>query len=163
MAKWSRYIIALGLVIIGAIIAAVIGWWLWRLRQGKEAPEEAYWTPPQPVERNIPVPFDLEENEAAPPLEADVQPAVRRLATQADDLTRIEGIGPKYAEGLARLGVTTFAQLSQQDATALASRLKAQGLRIIGDRIRKEDWIGQAARLAGEQQEHASGKPSGQH
>ncbi|NPV68594.1 MAG: DUF4332 domain-containing protein [Anaerolineae bacterium] len=153
MTKWCRAVVAVTLVIAGAVIATILGWWLWRLLQGKEETAEARWVPPQrPAERNIPVPFpdDLVQPIQSA-LETEITPAVARLAVQADDLTRIDGIGPKYAEGLARLGVTTFAQLSQQDADELAARLKAQGLRIIGDRIRQEDWIGQAARLAGGQ------------
>lgn len=158
MTKWCRVVVAVTLVIAGAVIATILGWWLWRLLQGREETVEARWVPPQrPAERNIPVPFpdDLGEAAQSPLASTEVAPAVARLAVQVDDLTRIDGIGPKYAEGLARLGVTTFAQLSQQDADDLAARLKAQGLRIIGDRIRQEDWIGQAARLAGGQRQSA--------
>ncbi len=151
MAKWRRVVLALGLGIAGAVIATILGWWLWRLLQGKQEVQEASVMPPQrAVERNIPVPFGPEVlAEASPPPSATgMGSAVERLAVRPDDLTLISGIGPRYAEGLARLGVTTFARLSQQNPDELTARLKAQGLRIIGDRIRQEDWIGQAARLA---------------
>lgn len=37
-----------------------------------------------------------------------------------DDLTEVKGIGPVYAERLTDAGVTTFAELAEADATAIA-------------------------------------------
>lgn len=45
----------------------------------------------------------------------------------ADDLTRIEGIGPKIAEHLSTAGITTFAQLTQASAAELKDFLAAGG------------------------------------
>jgi predicted flap endonuclease-1-like 5' DNA nuclease len=46
----------------------------------------------------------------------------------ADDLTRIEGIGPKIASLLSENGITTFRQLGSADLTVLNSLLENAGL-----------------------------------
>ncbi|GAB3962543.1 hypothetical protein GCM10028805_63890 [Spirosoma harenae] len=54
--------------------------------------------------------------EATPAVEAEEAPAAS--AEGSDDLTKIEGIGPKIAELLNNAGITTFAQLADaQDET----------------------------------------------
>jgi predicted flap endonuclease-1-like 5' DNA nuclease len=150
--------------------AVILGWWLARLLQDEEETEEAVWTPPQrPPEVEIPLPLqdDAADDPAAEqddpaaeqgkPAAEQGKPAARpRQAAKADtaeepaDFTRIDGIGPKYAEGLIASGITSFRQLSEQDPERLAELLRARGLRIIGDRILQNDWIGQARRLAAE-------------
>lgn len=51
-----------------------------------------------------------------------------------DNLTRIEGIGPKVAQALYDSGVTTFAQLATLTAEALTKMVKEdKGVRIVGD------------------------------
>lgn len=49
------------------------------------------------------------------------------VAAGADDLTKIEGIGPKIAEHLATAGITTFTQLTQASAAELKDFLAAGG------------------------------------
>lgn len=44
----------------------------------------------------------------------------KAAAPKADDLKRIEGIGPKIADTLAEAGITTFAQLAKTDAAKIA-------------------------------------------
>jgi large subunit ribosomal protein L21 len=51
------------------------------------------------------------------------------VATKADDLELIEGIGPKINEILAKAGITTFAQLAQTPVDTLKDLLKAAGSR----------------------------------
>jgi predicted flap endonuclease-1-like 5' DNA nuclease/glycosidase len=51
------------------------------------------------------------------------------VSTIPDDLTRIEGIGPKMAAALQEAGITTFAALSKAKSTALRAALEAAGLR----------------------------------
>lgn len=48
---------------------------------------------------------------------------------QADDLTKIEGIGPKIAQVLADAGITTFAALASTSAERLREILNAAGSR----------------------------------
>ena len=147
MAKISRLVKILVWVALGVVVAMVLGWWLARLLREEEDTEEAVWTPPQrSADINIPLPPqeldeapDLAVREAA--LDEVVEPG------QPDDFTRIAGIGPKYAEGLVTCGITRYQQLIEQDPELLAEQLRALGLRVIGDRIVQDDWIGQARRL----------------
>jgi large subunit ribosomal protein L21 len=48
---------------------------------------------------------------------------------QADDLTKVEGIGPKISELLQNAGVNTFADLASQSEDALKAVLKEGGSR----------------------------------
>jgi len=59
-------------------------------------------------------------------------PAETPLAAQtaADDLTRIEGIGPKVAATLTAAGITTFKQLSRSKPEAIKKILIEAGNRI---------------------------------
>jgi hypothetical protein len=54
-------------------------------------------------------------------------------AVAADDLTRIEGIGPKIAGMLQQAGITNFAQLAAVDVSRLQEILKAAGLTALAD------------------------------
>jgi large subunit ribosomal protein L21 len=49
---------------------------------------------------------------AAPKKEAAPKKAVAPKASKADDLKKVEGIGPKIAETLSAAGITTFAELA---------------------------------------------------
>ncbi len=80
---------------------------------------------------------------AAEPVPA-AQSAVEARA--GDDLTRIKGLGPRIAEQLGTLGVTTFAQIAAWDEAEI-DRIDAQLGRFQG-RIRRDDWPGQAQLLA---------------
>lgn len=48
-------------------------------------------------------------------------------AAAADDLTKVEGIGPKVSEVLQGQGITSFAQLAATDAEKIKEMLKAAG------------------------------------
>ena len=87
----------------------------------------------------------------AKPVEADTVQTVSEKAeavnaTVADDLKLISGIGPKLEQILVRNGVTTFAQIAALSSDAVA-KLDAE-LNLNG-RILRDDWMGQAAKLAG--------------
>ena len=58
---------------------------------------------------------------------APTQPAI--AASRADDLTKIEGIGPKIAELLRGNGIDSFATLSRADVAKLWSILEKGGAR----------------------------------
>ena len=57
-----------------------------------------------------------------------------------DDLTSLEGIGPKVSSVLAEAGYTTFAGLAAADADALRDILKEAGLQM----MEPSGWIEQA-------------------
>jgi predicted flap endonuclease-1-like 5' DNA nuclease len=69
-------------------------------------------------------------------------PAVTRKMT--DDLTAIIGVGPKMAERLNALGIFEVRQLAE---------MAEDGVRALNDQLNgrpeRDDWFGQARRLAG--------------
>lgn len=65
------------------------------------------------------------------------------VQAEADDLVKIEGIGPKVAEALKTAGVVTFAQLAESSVEDIQKIMKDAGLKMMSP----EGWIAQA-RLA---------------
>ena len=65
---------------------------------------------------------------------------VSRDGKRADDLTKIEGIGPKVAKVLNESGITTFDALSRSKSTDIQGALNAAGLQMMNP----EGWIEQA-------------------
>ncbi len=105
------------LTLAGAVVGAV-----WYARQHHEhQPAPAGDWAGRPKLKAVPEPSRVETPE----------PAAGR-----DDLTDIKGIGPKYAEQLADLGINSFAALAATDPVDLSRRL--------GPRAGVEDWIAQA-------------------
>jgi predicted flap endonuclease-1-like 5' DNA nuclease len=106
--------------------------------------------PVAPVPDPEPAPLADEPIAAAAPL--DASPATLAASdpapapSGADDLTRMKGVGPKLADRLNALGITSFAQLaalSPAEAAALDAQLgNFQG------RIHRDRWIEQAGFLA---------------
>lgn len=56
----------------------------------------------------------------APKKEAEAKAAKK----ENDDLTKIEGIGPKVSEALSKVGITTFTQLSEKSADEIKTILE---------------------------------------
>jgi large subunit ribosomal protein L21 len=52
--------------------------------------------------------------------EEAAKPAAKKATATADDLKKVEGIGPKIAETLNEAGITTFAQLAKTDAAKIS-------------------------------------------
>jgi NADH-quinone oxidoreductase subunit E len=71
-----------------------------------------------------------------PPAKAPAPPA---------DFAAIRGIGAHFAERLHQAGIHTFAELARLAPEEVAERCQAQAWR-----VRRDDWIGQAAALARE-------------
>jgi ribosomal protein L31 len=84
----------------------------------------------------------MQESEPAPKAEKKIKPApvvttsnsvdeskqsVVSTPSTSDDLTIIEGIGPKIAELLVTAGITTFAQLADTDVTDIQKILDEAG------------------------------------
>jgi predicted flap endonuclease-1-like 5' DNA nuclease len=68
------------------------------------------------------------------------------VSVQPDDLTKIEGIGPKVAQVLNESGILTFAQLAQTDVNRLQAILQEAGPRF--KMIVPESWPEQAGLAA---------------
>ncbi|QGG90145.1 5' DNA nuclease [Agrobacterium sp. MA01] len=83
--------------------------------------------------------------------DAKVEPAApavrpRKASGKADDLKKIDGIGPKVEQVLKGRGITRFKDLAEMNEKALDALDKELGL---GGRVLRDDWAGQARRLAG--------------
>lgn len=70
----------------------------------------------------------------------------KKASGKADDLKRIDGIGPKVEQVLKGRGITRFQELAEMDEKALVALDKELGL---DGRVLRDDWAGQARRLAG--------------
>ncbi|HMQ62745.1 MAG TPA: helix-hairpin-helix domain-containing protein [Flavilitoribacter sp.] len=68
-----------------------------------------------------------------------------------DDLTRIDGIGPFVARQLNDAGITTFEQIAHWSEEQIEAVTRQIGY--FPGRIAKDNWVGQAARLANEPNE----------
>lgn len=100
-------------------------------------------------------PIDVEafvEAEALSLAEADsevgrgpVVVSVEVEAPQADDLTRVRGIGPKYSATLSAAGITSFEQLAAASPDELRNIIKPSAMQ----KLNFESWSMQAAALAG--------------
>jgi predicted flap endonuclease-1-like 5' DNA nuclease len=121
----------LAVALAGAGFFVWLLWWLWSRHEKEEvAPViELQADLPAPAakdegEEQAPV-ADAEVAEEAPaePEEAEKAP-VKTKASKPDDLTRIEGIGPKIASVLQAAGITTFAQLAATDVDRLKDILR---------------------------------------
>jgi len=76
-------------------------------------------------------------------MEADASaepPTMPRKLSQEDDLTKIEGIGPKVEQVLKEAGISSFSALSQANAEQLKKSLQVAGLQMMNP----AGWIEQA-------------------
>jgi len=140
MYKTVRNLTVLG---VGLSVSAVVGWLLFKETQRDRSPAavrvRSAMRPPEPAEPTE-IRLPLESLEAEPESAA---------AAPTDDLTRIVDIGPRFAEALHKIGITTYEQLAAQTPADLAQRL-GDHVAVRAQRIRDKDWIGQAKRLARE-------------
>lgn len=107
---------------------------------------------PVPAAEPAPEPAPLADEPIAAAAPLDASPASlaasepEPVSAGADDFTRMKGVGPKLAERLNALGVTSFAQIAaltpEQAATLDAQLGTFQG------RIHRDRWIEQAGFLA---------------
>lgn len=102
-----------GWVII-ILVIFVLFWLVFRSR-----PEEEVKTPPPPA-----------PEVKAPERAVEVPPAVASAPLQPDDLTILEGIGPKINSILQAAGVNTFAQLAAMEPDHIMEILTAGGIRL---------------------------------
>ncbi len=133
MQKTTRNATILG---VGLSISAFIGWLF--LREAKRSPQ-----PDTIVRSRIAEPETISEI----PLPLEDTEDDGDSASTGDDLTEIRGIGPLYAGALRSIGIHRFEQLAAETPDSLAERLTPH-VSVNPQRIRDDDWIGQAARKA---------------
>ncbi len=109
------------------------------------APKKAAKKPAKKAEPKAEKPAP--KKEAAPKKAAPKKAAPKKAAAkaEADDLTRISGVGPVIVKKLHDLGVTTFAEIaawSKDDIAAMDEKLNFKG------RIDRDEWLKQAKELA---------------
>ena len=139
--------LAVALAGVGFVIWLL--WWLWSRREEEEG------APAIELKTDLPSPVVEEEEEVqAPVAEAEVaeEAPAETEAPEPDDLTRIEGIGPKIASVLQGAGIATFAQLADADPEGLSDILEAADprLRRLAD---PTTWPEQAALAAADEWE----------
>ena len=61
-----------------------------------------------------------EPKKATPAKKAAAKPAAKKATGKADDLKKIEGIGPKIASTLVEAGISTFAELAKAKPAAIS-------------------------------------------
>ena len=112
------------LMIVLALIAfAAFAIWWWRGSRSEEEQEgTAAVSPPQSEASEAPPATVAEAEEVAVQL---TLPAEEEEPTEPDDLTKVEGIGPKISSVLQAAGIKTYAALASTDA--------AQIRQILGD------------------------------
>ena len=151
----------LGTIGVVVLIALLVAWWLIRRRPTERRRAEAVdvLTPgAAPAARNtmlvdappdVPLPASSAQGEAittaAPPVPS-APAAAETFAGEADDLTRIKGLGPKIATLLLTLGVTRFDQIAAWNQADIA-RIDPQ-LGAFQGRIARDNWVEQASYLS---------------
>src|SRR4030067_666347 len=128
-----------GLLVI--IVVIVLVWW-WLSRKPAEAA-------PPPV---IKAPATKASATEAPAYKAPAPLMAEAEKPVPDDLTVIEGIGPKISALLQAAGITTFAKLAATETSQIQKILTAAGLRLADP-----GTLAEQARLA------AAGGPQGIH
>lgn len=118
-----------GMVLACGVVAFVawVLWWLWTRRSVTKvaAPIEIEPKLPEPIVAALPVEPPGRAAGIALEVRAPAGPVV------PDDLTRIEGIGPKISGVLHGAGIATFAQLAAASPDHLAQILQAADPRLL--------------------------------
>lgn len=115
---------------LGVIVAIVIWWWLQEQDEG-----------PKSVEiKRVVLPKDGMETAPLKKVQSQLRPKAKPKAVEPDDLTAIDGIGPKYATVLNDAGVTTFAQLATMEAEEIRDVFRTA----VGRAPDPSGWIEQA-------------------
>jgi NADH-quinone oxidoreductase subunit E len=90
---------------------------------------------------------ELEAKERGSGHPRDGEPGRAAEAEGRDDLTRISGIGPKIRDQLHGAGIRRFSQIAawtEDDIDRIDEMVGGPD-----DRVRRDEWVAQARRLAG--------------
>ncbi len=110
----------------GLIIAIGI---IWTLREeDNPKPKVAKRVSPPDSFPEIPTPIaDISTSTYGAALSEEIESEETTQPPEADDLTRIKGIGPKIEKTLHEHGIYTFAQLAATEVAFLAELMQKQG------------------------------------
>jgi predicted flap endonuclease-1-like 5' DNA nuclease len=111
-------------LVAGFVMGLIVAWIAGRRRE-----EQRQASRPEEIEeKRVPLePKPTATRVAASPVEMTPEPE-HEAESDPDDLTRIEGIGPKMSSILAEDGTGTFEQLAGRDPAALRALLREEGL-----------------------------------
>jgi small subunit ribosomal protein S2 len=124
---------ALVTLVLGFLLGLVVAWIFWAHRKGEEEPGATRTVEPQRL--------TLEPRPGAPaPEPVEVEP-------EPDDLTRIEGIGPKISQVLQGAGILTFSHLAESRPDELVRILREEDERL-ARLANPETWPEQATLAA---------------
>lgn len=105
------------LILVVVVVAIILFWVLWKSKKTEDM--------------RSPVSFEATQREQlVSETEAVKSEALQTVTVEKDDLTVIEGIGPKIADVLRQAGILSFRQLSQEDPAHLRQILEDAGLRL---------------------------------
>lgn len=108
----------------------------------KEEKKEAKKT----VAKKAKAPEKEGEEEKAPVAEKKQAPKAKKATTKPEDLTKIEGIGPKAAEALVAAEISSFADLAKADAESIKTILTEASPRLA--HLDPTSWAKQAQMAA---------------
>ncbi len=120
---WTT-VLWLVITILLILLILYLIWFFTRKRRKEERVSRAEAAQPSPI-----LPTETAQPAAAPAEAAPPSPAAPAAAVEAvaDDLTRLEGIGPKTAQVLASIGITTFQALATADYSRVKQALVEAG------------------------------------
>ena len=100
-------------LVVGFALGLLIAWIYWVEREQRPQPSTSA------AEERVPL---------EPGLAASSEEQAARKEQEPDDLTRVEGIGPRISSVLRDTGIVTFEQLAESDPGTLKQMLYAEGL-----------------------------------
>ncbi|OGO67730.1 MAG: hypothetical protein A2Z49_09250 [Chloroflexi bacterium RBG_19FT_COMBO_56_12] len=104
--------------------AGGLAWWFWLLVIIVIIVLVWWWLSRKPAEATPPPATEAPATKAPAPMVAEAQKSV------PDDLTMIEGIGPKISALLRAAGITTFAKLAATETSQIQQILTAGSIRL---------------------------------
>ena len=123
--------------LLGLLVGWLLNWLLWRVIRRDPPPTRSYGiaAPARPASPPAPPPLPVVPlapvSAPVPPPPPPIDLAAAAVAgfklKSADDLTIVEGIGPKICALLQAAGIATFADLARTDVTEITAILERGG------------------------------------
>ena len=111
---------------VGLVVGLLVWWWL--ENQNKKSMKNATGEIISNDNQSIPLPMD--ESTADEPMISESPAPSANQPVGKDDLTKIEGIGPKINQALQEAGIQTYRQLAVSDPALLKQILLDANIRI---------------------------------